>query len=171
MMEVEIESMSEICQVLDLGSGDYPVGTVNIDLYPKDTLHRHEGWVHTRFTPNFVNGDVLHLPFRDSVFELVTSSHVIEHVDDPILMLREMHRVSKHRVRILCPHRYGAKAKGFEPGMHKHYFSTRWFEQVLPKLGFFRVRVTNPVKRYWPTQFFHLFESAEEILTVAEVYK
>jgi len=163
--------MSEMCQALDLGSGDYPQGTVNIDLYPKDTLHRHEGWTHVKYTPNFVNGDVTKLPFRDNTFELVTSSHVIEHVDDPVAMLKEMRRVSKHQIRILCPHRYGAKAKGFEKGMHKSFFSARWFEQVLPKLGFFRVRVSYPKYRYWPNEFLHLFKSPEEILATAEVYK
>ncbi len=163
--------MSEMCQVLDCGSGDYPTGTCNIDLYPRDTLHRHEGWVHTRFTPNFVNGDVLHLPFRDSVFELVTSSHVIEHVDDPFQMLREMYRVSKHHVQILCPHRYGEKAKGYEKGMHKSFFTARWFEQVLPKLGFFRVRVTYRSYRWFPHHVLPLIRFPEEILTMAEVMK
>lgn len=42
-------------------------------------------------------------PYDDSVFDFVMSSHVVEHVNDPILFVSEMIRVAKKRVVIVVP--------------------------------------------------------------------
>jgi SAM-dependent methyltransferase len=41
----------------------------------------------------FVAGDILSLPFKDEEFEVVLLTQVIEHVPEPLLLLREIHRV------------------------------------------------------------------------------
>jgi SAM-dependent methyltransferase len=43
----------------------------------------------------FAQGDAHHLPFADSVFDVVYCRYVLEHVGDPLHVLREMRRVLK----------------------------------------------------------------------------
>ena len=42
---------------------------------------------------NLCQSSVAALPFADNSFSLVTANMVMEHVDDPVTMLRELHRV------------------------------------------------------------------------------
>jgi len=53
----------------------------------------------------FVVLDAHHLPFKDSVFEEVGASHVIEHLNNPLLFLKECYRVLKPngKLHIWCP--------------------------------------------------------------------
>jgi ubiquinone/menaquinone biosynthesis C-methylase UbiE len=79
---------------LDVGCGHRVRGDVNVDLNAQSTIHRSQN----SYTdvpldmkiPNFVLADSQHLPFRNNVFEKVFSSHVIEHVKKPELMLYEI---------------------------------------------------------------------------------
>lgn len=59
-------------QVLDIGCGSNPRGSVNMDVYIPDPL-----------PPNFVLGSAELLPFRPKSFDLLTSQFVIEHVLEP----------------------------------------------------------------------------------------
>ena len=79
---------------LDVGCGVRPMGDVNCDL-----LVRHDHWmkeVDPHLIRNFVKADVHSLPSRDSSFKIVYSSHLLEHVDEPVQALSEMIRVSPH---------------------------------------------------------------------------
>jgi len=110
--------MIELWEVLDVGSGKNPRGHVNIDIkfYKK--------------TKNFVKANASYLPFRTNSFRYVISNQVIEHVDKPIKMLKEMVRVCIETVTFQCPHRLA----GRNPA-HKNYFSITWFHSLLEKLG------------------------------------
>jgi SAM-dependent methyltransferase len=117
---------------LDVGCGCKPKGDVNVDSF-KGGRNNQEGdqkkgeYMNPKRTPNFVVADSQHLPFKDEVFDLVFSSHCIEHVPDPLLMYREMCRVSSRKVVIRCPHRKGSGAK--RP-FHLHSFDETWFRQA-----------------------------------------
>jgi ubiquinone/menaquinone biosynthesis C-methylase UbiE len=82
--------------ILDVGCGNHPHGTVNID------VTRAEKQV-----PNFVLCDAAYLPFRSSCFGEVVSYSVIEHVDKFGLALKEMWRVCtwKGKIFIETEHR------------------------------------------------------------------
>ncbi len=124
---------------LDIGCGVTPSGDVNTDLYVSDKGHRVFGLrVPKERIKNFVVCDGQHLPFKDACFDIVYSSHVIEHVDNPEQFLNEMVRVSDYQVIVKTPHVYGDKfhrALGKSEVLHKHFFRCRWFWQYGAKHG------------------------------------
>jgi len=54
---------------------------------------------------DWIVGDAQYLPFRDSCFDKVIASHVIEHLDDPIMFLKEVRRILKigGRLTLILP--------------------------------------------------------------------
>jgi len=64
---------------LDVGCGRLRLGDVNVDIL--------------RSVEPDVVADGCHLPFKDCVFGKVFCSEVIEHVENPLLLLREIYRV------------------------------------------------------------------------------
>ena len=115
--------------VLDVGCGNYPRGHVNIDLYKPKTVH---GII-------FVLGDAHCLPFPDNSFDIVFSNAVLEHVDNPIIMLKECLRVTKSKVEINVPHRYWREKLSLSYGdskIHKNRFNVQWFRQLLTGLAY-----------------------------------
>jgi SAM-dependent methyltransferase len=81
-------------RVLDIGCGkgvylaQLPAGSVGVDL-SRPNLERCRARGLT-VEPGDLNGP---LPFPDGSFSAVLCSHVLEHVDSPIALLRECHRV------------------------------------------------------------------------------
>jgi ubiquinone/menaquinone biosynthesis C-methylase UbiE len=72
--------------ILDVGCDSHPKGHVNIDVNRTITKQKH--------IPNFILADAQNLPFRDKCFSLIYSSHVIEHLPNPLQALREWKRVA-----------------------------------------------------------------------------
>jgi SAM-dependent methyltransferase len=64
-------------------------------------------WKHQSI-PHRVAGNIAALPFRDGSFDLITANMVIEHVDDPAVVLTEVWRVLRPRGVFLfhTPHKY-----------------------------------------------------------------
>lgn len=84
-------------KILDIGSFNgsifnkgvgWDVVFVDLDAYP---------------IPKFVQADAELLPFNDNVFDMVTLLEVLEHVSNPIAVLKEAARVSKERILITVP--------------------------------------------------------------------
>jgi len=71
--------------ILDVGCGEgsLPEADVYVDIRK----------VKVKEDSSFVLADGCHLPFRNKVFELVSCRMVIEHVDDPAQLCRELERV------------------------------------------------------------------------------
>jgi SAM-dependent methyltransferase len=119
--------------VLDVGCGSKPKGSVNVDFF-RYGFNMQEGdqkkgeFLDPKLIKNFVLADACHLPFKDNCFSLVFSSHVIEHVADPVLMFKEMSRVSCRKVVVRCPHRRGSGAK--RP-FHVNYLDEGFFSSIL----------------------------------------
>jgi SAM-dependent methyltransferase len=53
--------------------------------------------------------DLHAIPYADEMFDMVVSNHMLEHVDDAELALREMHRVLKQGGRIICQTPYASR--------------------------------------------------------------
>ncbi len=120
-----------------------PVGDVNCDLYVRDVDgHRLST---QRFLlkgiENFVCCEGSYLPFKNDVFDLVTSRQVIEHVKQPVLMLSEMVRTSKNLIVVETVHRRGERLvcrtkeqKQWNAKHHINKFDFTYFEKISSKL-------------------------------------
>jgi len=91
--------------------------------------------INTRHVKNFVSCDAQHLPFKDEAFDWVYSAHVIEHVDKPFAMLREMVRVARIRVTVRCPHRLGERFFRRQTPHHVNFFGVTWFTKAFRKFN------------------------------------
>jgi len=79
--------------VLEIGSGHNPKTRSDIlcDKFIDDNLQRGGSIVADR---PLVEADGQYLPFADSSFDYVICSHILEHVEDPELLIRELTRVA-----------------------------------------------------------------------------
>ena len=91
-------------RVLDVGSGkghtfgDYAVNLDNIE---------HQA-------PNFILGDAESLHFKDNSFETVALGEILEHVDNPVTVLKEASRIGK-RVLITVPDDLNMRGQHISP--------------------------------------------------------
>jgi len=89
--------------ILDIGCGHRPHGHVNVDLYAKATWHRSEDRFPTdrslirKRIKNLVTANAHHLPFKDNSFSTVFSRNTIEHVTNPVKMIKEMLNRTCHK--------------------------------------------------------------------------
>jgi SAM-dependent methyltransferase len=82
-------------KILDVGSGGWPFryATHLADKYPDRTTHRVEAIV-TDQRP-FFEVDLEKLPFKDKAYDFVFCSHVLEHMGNPGVAMRELMRVAR----------------------------------------------------------------------------
>lgn len=102
--------------VLNLGCGeDYLAGAVNVDQFAERVDVRH---------------DLNHFPypFADSQFEAIRCMNIIEHLDDVIRTMEELHRIGKPdcRITIRVPHFRSACL--YEDLTHRRGFAWRSFD-------------------------------------------
>lgn len=174
--------MTSDFQVLDCGSGTFPRGDVNCDLYPTDVGHRGASRNHPQGNPerfdyafdpkkikNFVLCDVRRLPFKNEAFELVCSSHVIEHLDEPQKFLMELLRVARFRVLVKCPHRMGERFALRKNKFHKQFLNKTWFIRAIKPTGYSMQDPEISKYRHVPHEFFSLFRLPLEM--TVEIFK
>jgi len=119
--------------ILDVGCGNKPKGTINCDLYPYSEEHRRkEDWKISKI-PNFVQCDAHSLPFKSNSFDVVYCHHVLEHVEYPLLVLKEFYHVSREKVIIVVPDLKTSRIYGeFEP--HLYSWSKWSLEGLMQKV-------------------------------------
>jgi ubiquinone/menaquinone biosynthesis C-methylase UbiE len=121
---------------MDIGCGKHKRADVGIDV--------------SRDSQADVIVDAQYLPFQDTIFDTVLSQHMIEHLQKPELAVYEMVRVSKAKVEIICPHRFGHYAKITSD--HIRFYNKRWFTQLARKLN-----VKENVRTTFTPTFFSVF--------------
>jgi SAM-dependent methyltransferase len=92
---------SPLCLDLACGAKPFPDASVLCDLNVRPVPDRRMKTIVTDGKP-FVLCDSCFLPFKDEAFDFVTSYYLIEHMDDPWTLFKELKRVSKHGY-IQCP--------------------------------------------------------------------
>jgi SAM-dependent methyltransferase len=132
-------------RILHLGSGlHYREDAVNVD-------------VTQRTNPDVVhNLNVRPWPFPENRFDTILAHDVIEHLEDIVGTMEEVHRVGKPRgmINITVPHfsSYGA----FTDPTHRHYFGRFTFDYFcqdhpLAFYGMCRFRVISAMLIFHPT--------------------
>ncbi len=98
-----------------------------------------------------VQCDAYNLPFRKNIFSRVYARHILEHLDNPIKLIKEMKRVSKNRVIITVPNASYFKWKNSST---EHIFS--WNEYTLRNLleRYFEKIIINSTQRDLSRNFF-----------------
>lgn len=98
--EERIQSIKKGDRVLEIGPGATPFRRSDVFLERTYTSKEeyiaqtgHVGELQTDKKIVFYQGDTF--PFQDNEFDYVICSHVLEHVDNPDLFLKEMQRVAK----------------------------------------------------------------------------
>ncbi len=74
---------------LDIGCGPRAIGNVTLD-------------ISREFKPTVI-GDAHFLPFTNESFDVTLSSHVIEHLEEPLQALNEIMRVTKKKIILRFP--------------------------------------------------------------------
>jgi SAM-dependent methyltransferase len=131
---------------LNLGAGaDRKEGYINIDwneLAKPDKIHD------LNITP---------YPFDENSFDLIEASHVLEHLDKPFAIMRELHRIAKPGAKIIIkvPH----FSRGFTHAEHCHGFDItfpQYFNKNFTESGYlgFEFEIKK-IELRWMA-FFHL---------------
>ncbi len=74
-------------------------------------------------------GSATAIPFQNNEFDTVISSHVIEHIQDDLLALKEILRVAKQRAIIVVP--FGNVDEKNPGTPHLHYYNRINFKKLL----------------------------------------
>ena len=133
---------------LNLGSGeDRREGYINIDwneLAKPDVIHDLNKFPY---------------PFADDTFDRVEASHVLEHLDRPFLVMRELHRILKPGGELLVrvPH----FSRGFTHAEHSHGFDIsfpQYFNKHFTSSGYLGFEFENIGMTLKWMAFFHLLK-------------
>jgi SAM-dependent methyltransferase len=113
------EGVSNPQRILHIGAGAKKIrGAVTLDINPR--LNPDVVWDLNEFP----------YPFADSEFDLAVCEHVIEHLQNVILVMEELHRVTRAggRVLVRVPH-FSSLNFNTDP-THVHAFSSRSFDYM-----------------------------------------
>jgi len=110
-------------KILDLGCGKSKYsGAIGVDFSD-------------RHSPDVVHDlNVFPYPFPDSEFDLIVMNNVLEHLDDVLSVMREVHRICKSgggRVKVIVP--YFRSIWAFIDPTHKHCFTVDSFSYFDPQ--------------------------------------
>lgn len=94
---------------LNLGCGNFKKeGYINVD-------------IDERVQPDMiVNLEKIPYPFPDNEFDLIEADHVLEHLENPFAVMKEIHRIARNGARVIIrvPH----FSRGFTHADHKRGF-------------------------------------------------
>lgn len=105
-------------KVVDIGCGKNKIkGAIGIDLDPSSDADI------------IVDIEKKSIPLADNSVDKVVSKHLLEHVEDPIRLLEEIHRILKNggEIFVEVPHYSSYIAHGLG---HRHYFSYKELVQT-----------------------------------------
>jgi predicted SAM-dependent methyltransferase len=109
-------------KILDLGCGKKKrVGAIGVDFsnrHAADIIH---------------NLNIFPYPFNDNEFDEIYLDNVLEHLDNPIQVMEEVHRICKAggHVKVIVP--YFRSVWAFTDPTHKHFFTVDSFAYFDPR--------------------------------------
>lgn len=69
------------------------------------------------------NLEIFPYPFQDAVFDEIYCNNILEHLDDVVKVMEELHRISKPNARIIIRVPHFTCQYAFADPTHKHYFA------------------------------------------------
>jgi len=75
-------------------------------------------------------------PIEENAFDKVFAKHIIEHVDDPIRFLQEIHRIVKPEGTCFLETPHFSCYVSYSEPQHKRYFSYFMIDEILKKVPF-----------------------------------
>ncbi|MES9901301.1 MAG: methyltransferase domain-containing protein [Sedimenticola sp.] len=126
---------------LDIGCGSGEIAEIISHTGPVIAVDLIDQRVRPKNTPFAFCSE--HLPFCRDTFDLVLSNHVIEHVTDPGLHLREIHRVLRPggTLYLATPNRWWPREVHSNLPL-LHYLRWDWFSKLASLLG----RTNEPIR-------------------------
>ncbi|MEP6850471.1 MAG: methyltransferase domain-containing protein [Acidobacteriota bacterium] len=133
-------NLISMTKILDVGCGANKMeGAIGLDHNPRTAA------------------DVIHdlgqvpYPFADSEFDLVVSTHVVEHVPDIMAFIGELHRITRNggRIRLVTPH-YTNPDWANDP-THRNHINSYTFNTFMPErqvFDFYTDIQLKPVRTY-----------------------
>lgn len=116
-------------KILDIGCGRHKMaGAIGVDKNPK------------------TDADIIHdlnnfpYPFPDNQFDLIVGYQVIEHLEDVLAVMKELHRIAKPGaiIRLDTPHY--SDVSSFRDPTHRHHFTCEsfiYFTEKRPEFEFY----------------------------------
>ena len=82
----------------------------------------------------FVKADAHHLPFRDKTFPCIVLGDILEHVHDPVQLLREAERVARN-IYLTVPNEYewDDTKRPFKTSYHVRFYNLEMLREHLEK--------------------------------------
>jgi ubiquinone/menaquinone biosynthesis C-methylase UbiE len=86
---------------------------------------------------NFLLADAHHLPFKDSCSDVVVLGETLEHVSDPVQVLKEARRVCKVKLLLTVPveGEWGPQVKPFTTPSHIRFYDEEMLRSHLQEAG------------------------------------
>jgi SAM-dependent methyltransferase len=150
---------SQTGRLLDVGcgSGEFMVLMQNLgwDVMGLDPDPRAVEVARTRFGLNVRRGTIEEEHFPDSHFDVITMSHVIEHVHDPVATFKECRRILRNggRIVVVTPnsgslgHRtFRAAWRGLEPPRHLFLFSPGTLLECMDRAGLCSLKLSTSAR-------------------------
>ncbi len=69
-------------------------------------------------------------PFKDNSIDKVLISHVLEHLNEPVNILKEIYRICKNNAIVKIQVPYFSSESAFSDIEHKHFFSYTTFDAI-----------------------------------------
>jgi len=142
----------------------------------KNIKPKSEGWINLDRI-KLADVDVVHdlnkfpYPFADNTFEEIYGSNILEHLDDLMRVMEELHRISKPNAKIVICVPYYHSEGAFRDPTHKqffHYLTFDYFTEGMPLSYYSKARFEIIKKRTLPT--FRIFKLIPDILRVPLSY-
>ncbi|MFW6009242.1 MAG: class I SAM-dependent methyltransferase [archaeon] len=119
---------TEFCNHLEYTSQDFCKYTNKKD---NKGLH-HKKWDETKID---IISDITSIPVLDNSFDAIMCIEVLEHVPNPLLAIKEMHRVLKNKGKLILTAPFSSLIH-FSPFHYYTGFSYNFYKYHLLKLGF-----------------------------------
>lgn len=125
-------------KIVDIGcsiGGMFGERATNVDRCSLEQL-RDESKNPNLIIPNFIHADAENLPFNDQEYDFSILGDMLEHVDDPLVVLNEAQRIAK-KVLISVPNEYewAPHNEPFGNDDHKRWFTEPSFFRLLKDSG------------------------------------